>query len=160
MPSFYSLLRQGDAPIVRVTAGRRHVRLLHARGRGLCRQACSLFQVPYLPTHTPSLCRNPPSLSISVSRSLCISTSCALCLNRFVRRQDTADTGALSDEARVSLKSALSVLGVSHDGLMHNGEEHNIFVLGLDAEDLREVVSVCCFRFRHLIKLPCNVFVS
>lgn len=32
------------------------------------------------------------------------------------------------------------MLGVSHDGLMHNGDEHNIFTLGLDAEDLREVV--------------------
>lgn len=32
------------------------------------------------------------------------------------------------------------MLGVSHDGLIYNGEEHSIFVLGLDAEDLREVV--------------------
>ena len=41
---------------------------------------------------------------------------------------------------RASLKSALTVLGVSHDGVKHKGEEHNIYVLGLDAEDLREVV--------------------
>lgn len=54
--------------------------------------------------------------------------------------QDSGDTGALPDKTRASLKSALSVLGVSHDGLVYNGEEHNIFVLGLDAEDLREVV--------------------
>lgn len=55
-------------------------------------------------------------------------------------RQDTGDCSSLSDGARTSLKSALSVLGVSHDGLLHNGDEHSIFVLGLDAEDLREVV--------------------
>ncbi|CAM9102993.1 unnamed protein product, partial [Hapterophycus canaliculatus] len=53
---------------------------------------------------------------------------------------DTGNCSSLSDTARTSLKSALSVLGVSHDGLVHNGDEHSIFVLGLDAEDLREVV--------------------
>ncbi|CBJ30460.1 conserved unknown protein [Ectocarpus siliculosus] len=55
--------------------------------------------------------------------------------------EDAGDTSSLSDGAKASLKSALSVLGVCHDGLTHNGEEHSIFVLGLDAEDLREVVS-------------------
>ncbi|CAM9179945.1 unnamed protein product [Ectocarpus fasciculatus] len=54
--------------------------------------------------------------------------------------EDTGDTSSLSEGAKASLKSALSVLGVCRDGLTHNGEEHSIFVLGLDAEDLREVV--------------------
>lgn len=54
----------------------------------------------------------------------------------------------------MSLKSALSVLGVSHGGLMHNGEEHNIFMLGLDAEDLREVVRSHDFGF--ITQLPCG----
>lgn len=64
----------------------------------------------------------------------------SLLLHTRTPHQDSGDTGALSDKARTSLKSALSVLGVSHDGLIYNGEEHSIFVLGLDAEDLREVV--------------------
>lgn len=59
---------------------------------------------------------------------------------RRVPSQDTGSTSILPDGVRASLKSALTVLGVSHDGVKHNGEEHNIFVLGLDAEDLREVV--------------------
>ncbi len=66
-------------------------------------------------------------------------------------RQDVGDSSALSDEARAALKSALAVLGVSHDGLIHNNEEHNVFMLGLDAEDLREVVcvGVCAFIRCH-----------
>ena len=58
------------------------------------------------------------------------------------RPQDTAGAGTLSDKTKQSLTSALSVLGVSHDDVMLHGNQHHIFVLGLDAEDLREVVRI------------------
>lgn len=55
--------------------------------------------------------------------------------------QDADDVSALSGEVKQSLRSALSVLGVNHEGNVHAGEERSTFVLGLDAEDLREVAS-------------------
>lgn len=64
-----------------------------------------------------------------------------LCLADCSCFQDISGGSSIPDGTKDSLKAALSVLGVSHDGVTHNSEEHNVFVLGLDAEDLREVVS-------------------
>lgn len=70
-------------------------------------------------------------------------------VQRCLSQQDSANEEALSDETKQSLTSVLSMLGVIHDNVKHKGDAHGIFVLGLDAEDLREVVSVihsqhCC----------------
>lgn len=57
--------------------------------------------------------------------------------------QDTEAASALSSSVKESLRSALSVLGVSHEDGIASDPEDTTLVLGLEAEDLREVVSRC-----------------